>query len=481
LNKIGKDASLYLTASITSFGISFLALPIYTRLLSPKEFGAVILFMMIGKMIFGFMDLSLHAANYKFFFDQKKGDITNNYRSLYSSNFFFLLIFFLVVIGIVYFLKSSFFINLDIEYLTKQNLILAITYGFFDYIILYKTTQLTAEKRAKFFSFIVIFNSLLNLGLSIFLINSLPDALDGRIYGIIVSQSITILILLYFLKNLFITKLSINKLVKSIKFSSPYYPQMLLGLSQSYLDKTLLSQLKGASSVGYYSLGVNFTIVLKTIMDSVEKAWAPIFFEKAHENTNKSKNLIVDSFNFLAFSYMFIGLFIIYFSEEAIKVLTTREYYSAIEIVPIYMFFYFFAIYGYLSNAQLTITEKLKYILPGSILSAIVNILLNIMLIPKFGTLGAALASCFSALISQSLLFYYGNKFFRLPLKFNKILGIYFLLFIYTGIYYYIISIEIQFLLKIILKLFLLSSFFCFGVSLDFISIKKLKRLIKIK
>ena len=480
MNKIGKDASLYLTTSITSFGISFLALPIYTRLLNPKEFGAVILFMMVGKMIFGFMNLSLHAANYKFFFDQKTETINNNYRSLYSSNLFFLLIFFLVVTGMIFCIKNSFFDNLGVEYLTKQNLILAITYGFFDYIILYKTTQLTAEKRAKFFSFIVIFNSILNLVLSIFLINSLSDPLDGRIYGILLSQSIILSILLYFLKNLFTTKLSINKLVKSIKFSSPYYPQMLLGLSQSYLDKTLLSQLKGASSVGYYSLGVNFTIILKTIMDSVEKAWAPIFFEKAHENTIKSKNLIVDSFNFLAYSYMFMGLVIIYFSEEAIKILTTKEYYSAIEIVPVYMFFYFFAIYGYLSSAQLTITEKLKYILPGSILSAIINILLNIMLIPEFGTLGAALASCFSALISQSLLFYYANKFFKLPMKFNKILGIYFLLFIYTGVYYYIISIEIQFLLKIILKLFLLGTFLYFGVSLGFISHKKLKRLMKI-
>ena len=481
MNKIGKDASFYLITSITSFGISFLALPLYTRLLNPKEFGAVILFMMIGKMIFGFMNLSLHAANYKFFFDQKVETINSEYRSLYSTNFFFLLLFFLVVTAIIYSVKNSFFLNLEIEYLTKQNLILATTYGFLDYIFLFKTTQLTAEKKAKFFSFIVIFNSLLNFGLSIYLINKLSNPLDGRIYGIIASQCVSLLILLFYLKDLFTVKLSIHKLVKSIKFSSPYYPQMILGLSQSYLDKTLLSQLRGASSVGFYSLGVNFTIILKTIMDSVEKAWNPIFFEKAHENSFKSKNTIVDSFNFLAFSYMFIGLFIIYFSEEAIKILTTKEYYSAIEIVPIYMFFYFFAIYGYLSNAQLTITEKVKYILPGSISSAITNIFLNIILIPEFGTLGAALASCFSALISESFLFYYGNKFFRLPIKLNKILGLYFILFFYTGIYYYVISIEIQFLLKIILKLFLLGSFLFFGVKLDFISLGKLKKLAKLE
>ena len=269
MNKIGKDASLYLTTSIISFGISFLALPIYTRLLEPKEFGAVILFMMMGKLIFGFMDLSLHAANYKFYFDEKIDSKTNNYRSLYSSNLLFLVLFFLIVTGIIFSIQDSFYLNLEIEYLTKQNLILAITYGFFDYIILFKTTQLTAEKKAIKFSFIVILNSILNLGFSIFLIKKLIDPLMGRVYGILISQAIILIILIYFLKNLFSLKISIQKLKKAIKFSSPYYPNMILGLSQSYLDKTLLSQINGASSVGFYSLGVNFTIILKTIMDSV--------------------------------------------------------------------------------------------------------------------------------------------------------------------------------------------------------------------
>ena len=479
MNKIGKDVSLYLTTSIISFGISFLALPIYTRLLEPKEFGAVILFMMIGKMIFGFMNLSLHAANYKFYFDEKIDSSINNFRSLYSSNFLFLFIFFIVITGVIFSIKSSFFLNLEIEYLTKHNLILAITYGFFDYIILFKTTQLTAEKKSLKFSFIVILNSLLNLGLSIFLIKKLIDPLMGRVYGILISQAIILIILIYLLKNLFTTKISAHKLIKSIKFSSPYYPNMILGLSQSYLDKTLLSQINGSSSVGFYSLGVNFTIILKTIMDSVEKAWAPFFYNKAHEETFESKKIIVESFNFIAFIYMFLGLFIIYFSEEAIKILTTKEYYSAIEIVPIYMFFYFFAIYGYLTNAQLTISEKIKYILPGAIIGAIVNVSLNILLIPKFGTVGAALASCFTALVSQAFLFYFGNKFFRLPIELNKIIFLYFLLFLYTGIYYYILSIEIQVLLKIIIKLFLLGSFLLFGIKLDFVSVKKLKKFIK--
>ena len=122
------------------------------------------------------------------------------------------------VTGIIFSIQDSFFINLEIEYLTKQNLIFAITYGFFDYLILLKTTQLTAEKKAIKFSFIVIFNSLLNLGFSIFFIKKLIDPLMGRVYGILISQAIILIILISLLKNLFTTKISIQKLLKAIKY-----------------------------------------------------------------------------------------------------------------------------------------------------------------------------------------------------------------------------------------------------------------------
>ena len=72
-------------------------------------------------------------------------------------------------------------------------------------------------------------------------------------------------------------------------------PQMFLGISQNYLDKSILSYSKGASSLGYYSLGVNFSTILKTIMDSVEKAWSPLFFKNANENSQESKSEIAKS------------------------------------------------------------------------------------------------------------------------------------------------------------------------------------------
>ena len=222
--------------------------------------------------------------------------------------------------------------------------------------------------------------------------------------------------------------------------------------------------------MGNYSLGINFATVLKAIMDAVEKAWSPFFFKKALESTEDSKKEIVEKFLSLAFVYMTMGLGIIYFSEEAIRILTTKAYFSAMYVVPVYVYFYLFAIFGYLSNAQLTIAEKIKFILPGAFISAVVNIALNFILIPQFATIGAAISTAITGLISQIFLFYYGMKFFPLPIKWRKVVGMYTILILFTILFYPIAYFDINMFLKIVIKFFLIALFFGLGLLYKFIS-----------
>jgi O-antigen/teichoic acid export membrane protein len=171
-------------------------------------------------------------------------------------------------------------------------------------------------------------------------------------------------------------------------------------------------------------------------------------------NTKESKKDIVDKFYYMAVFFMTLGVGIAYFSEEAIKILTTKEYHVAIWITPIYIYFYLFSIVGYLTNMQLSIAEKMKFLIPGTIVSAITNITLNLLLIPIYGMIGAAIAAAFTSLVSQLFLFYYGMKVFPLEINKRKLLKLYGLLFVFTLPAYFIYALEINFIYKIFIKLF---------------------------
>ena len=112
-----------------------------------------------------------------------------------------------------------------------------------------------------------------------------------------------------------------------------------------------------------------------------------------------------------------IGFFIICFSEEAVKLLAAKSYYSVSYIVPIYIFYVLFGVMGMLSAQQIEFSEKTIYTLPSSILSVLLNVLLNIILVPKYDAIGAVLSLAIAGLFSSLLHFYYGFKLFNIPLN----------------------------------------------------------------
>ena len=57
-----ENISIYMFSTIISFAVPILALPIYTRFLSPADFGVVILFTMFGNLLTGFISISLHFS-----------------------------------------------------------------------------------------------------------------------------------------------------------------------------------------------------------------------------------------------------------------------------------------------------------------------------------------------------------------------------------------------------------------------------------
>jgi O-antigen/teichoic acid export membrane protein len=463
-----ENATIYLISSVVSFAISILVLPIYTRHLNPSDFGIVVLFGMFGKVVVGFVTFNLHFATYRYYF-QKDHDPAS-FKVLYSTNFVFLFLIF-IFSGIIVYFSSHWFASVLFDgQLTGKLIILSLVSGFLDYLFLYMTTFLTAQVKAIQFAIFTIANILLNTIFSLFFIYEFSMTYMARIYGILFSQVIVVGCLFIVTLNSFVMRFTYQSLKKSLVFTFPLIPQMILGLIQNSFDKTLLNLSKGATSLGYYSFGVNFAVVLKTIMDSVEKVWSPFFIKKSIENTPESKHEIVERFYAMAFFFMLIGLGVMYFSEEAIKILTTKEFYPAILVTPVYVYLYLFAIIGCFTNAQITVSEKMKYVLPSAFVNAVLNVILNLILIPRYGAIGAAGSASIAALFSQAILLYYGMKAFPLPLGKLKIAGLYILLIVFTIPIYPIVSADLPVVLKIGLKICILLTFVLFGLKLKFIS-----------
>lgn len=475
-NKKGffESASIYMFSSVFTFITSILVLPVYTRYLSPGDFGIVVLFIMFGNLLVGFLSVSLHFASYRYYFEYK--ECFYKFKILNSTNMVFLLLIFFLSGGMIYllsgWLSSTFFDRL----LTKRLIQLSFLSGCLEYLSVYMKTLLTTQVRAIPFTVINISSILVNTFFSLFFIYQYSLTYMARINAILISQGLVVLCLIFITRNMFCSKFSLESLKKSLKLTYPIIPNQMLGIIQGSFDKTMLNKYTGISSVGLYSFGERFSLVLKAIMDSVSKVWNVYFLEKAYENTEESKKAIVNRFYELAFLFMTVGLCLIYFSEEMIKMLTTKEFYPSMYIVPVYVYFYLFAIVGTLTMSQISYSKKMIYILPATTVNVVINVILNILFIPKFGAVGAAGATAGAAAFQQLILFYYGMKLYPLPLGKKKLLSLYLILIGLTILVYPIMAIEINIIFKLLVKLAIISSFILLGIKLQYISYSKLSQ-----
>jgi len=473
-----KDSSIYFTGSLVTAGINFLTLPIYTRFLSPSDYGVVSLFLMFGQVSAGLVSLGLQSASYRYYFKYK--DRINKFKSLNSSIIIFLsIIYFICTISIQFY--GEWFSTVLFDNKISARLIkLSFVSGCMEYLFIYFTFILTAQLRSVTFTIITISKILIHTSFALYFFIIHSFTFLSLIYATLISQAIMIFCLALLMSNVLHFHFSFFYLKKSLKFSYPLIFRLVIGMIHKSFDKIMLTNFSSLDSVGYYSIGEKTASTLKLIMDSIGKVWNPYFQNNAHDNTKESKKNIANRYLEISFFIMTFGLFIICFSEEIIKLLTTEEFYPAMFITPVYIYYILFGIMGMISVQQIQFSEKTLYMLPASIVSVLINIILNIILIPKFGALGAVMSLSIAGLFSSLVHFYFGFKLYPVPLDFKKFIGMFVLILVFTIPVYPLMNLNINFLFKIFGKLSIITLFIISGFYFKFIYYNRVRLLVKI-
>lgn len=467
----------YISTTFFSNLLTIITLPIFTRYLNPSDYGVISLFVMFGMATSSLLSLGIQAATFRYYFDKRNQP--DEFKRLNFTNLAFNTCVFLGATPAIWLLKDLVSDWIFDNNISGQLLMLSFFSGCFEYFNTYLFFLLTARGQSRAFGIVTLGKMLVNIGLSFYFIIFHSMTHMGRIHGLWVSQLLTILILFYLNRDTILPVFSATLLKKSIKFSAPQLPLSLLGMIYTSLDKTMLSSYRGLTAVGQYNFGERFASLVSLCMDSVDRAWAPFFLSKANEGTEFAKKQIVARFTELSFVFMIGGMCVIYFSEELIRILTTKEFYPAMYVVPIYAYYYIFGMTGKIAVNQLMFAEKLSYLAPSSIISVVLNILLNIILIKKFGAIGAAIATAVASCGASIVLVYFGNRAYPLPISPAKLVGIFVIFMLFTALVYPIMASEMHFALKLLLKTAIITLYIFMGIKFKYIEVHQIKNYLQ--
>ncbi len=405
-----KNSFIYLFSSILNKLTPFLLIPILTRFLTPSEYGLVALYQVaitFGVAICGF-GLHLNIAKaYPVMDSESFGKFNFNVFLilLISSSFGLMACLFLSGIKNVWYgIESYWWCTIPLV-------------SFAIMLFLFVQTIFRACGKPWLYATFELGSTLLNLTISLLLVIVYSLGWQGRATGVMVAPLLMGVAALLFMKNRRWLISSINKtdLRNIMQFSLPLLPHAISSALIAVSDRFFLESMVGKSELGLYSVGYSFGMVIMLVTDAFAKAWTPWFLRTINEPLPGSRRKIVFYiYCFLIALVIGVPVYIV-IASIALPYVVGGDFVDAISFIPVISVGYlFFGIYQ-LFFPFLVTTSSTKILGFISTFGAFINISLNFILIPIYGSIGAAWATLFAYFIVAILVIFVSARLVKMP------------------------------------------------------------------
>ena len=312
-----------------------------------------------------------------------------------------------------------------------------------DALVIIPFSKLRAEQRPIVFAVIKIGNVLINMVLNVFFLLYLPKIAQSNPNGFLAT--------LYFdnfqVGYIFVANL-IASLATFVVLSPDYlrlkwkldfklwkkmmlygFPILIAGIAfavNEHLDKIILEFLLpkniGKAEVGAYSACYKLGLFMVLFATAFRLGIEPFFFSHAKNENAKQTYAMITKFFVIFGSLILLG--VIVFADLLKQIMIKDEsYWEAMKVVPLIILANFFlGIYNNLS-VWYKLTDKTKIGAYISIVGAILTLLLNYLLIPKYSYMGSAIGTIVAYGSMMIISYLLGKKYYSIPYDMKKIGG----------------------------------------------------------
>lgn len=414
-----KDSFIYGLGNIAVKIVGFLLIPLYTdpRYFSVDDFGIIAVLDISGLILISLMASGLPQSMMRWYWDK---DYSSDRKGIFFMSFSFQILISLLFCTFLIPMSGSLSRAIfDTDALSDaiRLLVLSSALQAINNLI---NTLMRVQAKSVLFSTANLLKLITVLGLTIYLITTRGMG----IAGIYMAQVIGNLLFVVFLSGY------------SIKNSKPFfdrvlfrsmgrfgYPLLLANFASAVLtaiDRYALNSMALLKFVAIYTMAWKIASVLKlVIVDSIKMALTPMVLKKMNTTDNKrfyKKTMLYSSF------VLMLGIIAIsLFSYEILKVITKSDtFWTAWMVVPVLSLSVFFVNMRETTSYGLMINRKSRIIGINVVISAVLNIALNILLIPIWNITGTAVATLVTQIVYWRLNYHFSQKEYFIPYEQKK-------------------------------------------------------------
>jgi O-antigen/teichoic acid export membrane protein len=455
IKKIFSDTIIYTAGNVFNRLLPFLLLPVYTYYFAPEQYGVFSLVYSFWFLVVVFYLYGMETAFQKFFIEAKSFD---ERKSIYSTTLIMVLATSVLFSIIIYFLSPFL-----AERITGggTNVLLFRLLAFIliiDSLSRFPLILINALQKSVLYSVINSFGVIVNVGTNLIMIIGLKMGIEAIFYSYAISYAAIFVISAVFTFNYLSFEFSKLQARTLFRFGHVFIYYGLFIISIDLIDRFMLEYFKGKEIVGIYSACYRIGIVMNLLISGFRTAWMPFFLNMKEDEGNRE--IFSKVFTYFCFGGLVIFLAMSLLADDLVRLkifgysLLNDAYQSGLVILPYILLAYLF--YGLFTNLNVAsyFKDKIKYLVISSAAGFVSNIIFNLILIPVYSFIGAAISTTISYFIMFITLYFYSQKVYRIDYEWKKIItGV-----IFTGIVFAVnilISdyLKIGYLWKIIIEI----------------------------
>ena len=391
LKALLRDAVVYGASTVLTRAVSLLVVPIYTRILSPAEYGAIDILSIFGNLITLTVALEIGQAVARFLPDAESDP---DRRRLVSTATIFGIVAYSGFVAAALLLVEPLRDLLIGEEASTTAVVMAITAIWSIGIFQLVQNVLRFLIRPMAFTVASLLFALGGLAVGVVLVVVFDAGVAGVFAGQTVGGVVGSVAAILFARNLYRPIFSTPALRQMLGFSIPLVPAGLGVFVTLYIDRIALNQLSSLAAVGIFGIGYRLGSVVSLILIGVQMALMPIVYQRYRDPSTPAELARVFRV-FVAFALL-VGMGLSIWAPEILRVFTTPDYYAAGAVVPLLTPAVLLA-NMYVFMPGLAIAKQTRTIGVITIAGAVLNTALNLLLIPILDVRGAALATLLSA------------------------------------------------------------------------------------
>lgn len=410
-NKFIKEIFTYGFAGVASRFIGIFLIPLYTRMFNPAEYGLLDLLITSSSIMVLISGLQIESGVARSYYEaEQKGttrDLIGTSIILYVLSavpFIAILVLGIIYGGIIGYqgIMWKHLIPILAGLLPAQFVGLALT-------------VLRLQHNLNLFIFLSIGDILLSSILSIIAIVIFKYGVIGALWGLFISKLFWTIVSACILYGFYNIKLKLNYIKEILIYSIPTVPSTIIGWTQNFANRFILVATLSISAVGIFSLSVKIASIITIIITAFRMAWYPYALELMGKPEAPDKYAHV-------MDYYWIGIFMIAAfvgasSDLLVMILSTNKYSEAARFVG-------FLSMGLLWNGAVQIlgigidyVRKTYLGLIGISIGTIVNMLILILTVAKWGIMAAAVSYMIGSIITSLIIYFISQRHFYIPYR----------------------------------------------------------------